>query len=144
MMTDAKVLIVDDEEEFSAALAERMGMRGMKVDVAGSGEDALKAVGEGTYDAIVLDMVMPGMDGIETLKKLKESKPNFQVILLTGHATVDKGVESIKLGAMDFLEKPADLESIIAKVKEAKAQRLVLVEKGQEENIRNILSKKGW
>jgi DNA-binding NtrC family response regulator len=144
IMAEAKVLIVDDEEEFSQALAERMRMRGLSVEIAGNGQEALEKVESGVFDAIVLDMVMPGMDGMETLKKLKEKKPEFQVILLTGHASLDKGVESIKMGAMDFLEKPADLESLTKKIKEARAKRLVLVEKAQEDYIKDILSKKGW
>ena len=143
-MAEAKVLIVDDEEEFSQALAERMRMRGLSVEIAANGQEALEKVESGVFDAIILDMVMPGMDGMETLKKLKEKKPEFQVILLTGHASLDKGVESIKMGAMDFLEKPADLESLTKKIKEAKAKRLVLVEKAQEDYIKDILSKKGW
>jgi len=144
VMAEAKVLIVDDEEEFSQALAERMRMRGLSVEIAANGQEALEKVESGVFDAIILDMVMPGMDGMETLKKLKEKKPEFQVILLTGHASLDKGVESIKMGAMDFLEKPADLESLTKKIKEAKAKRLVLVEKAQEDYIKDILSKKGW
>jgi DNA-binding NtrC family response regulator len=121
-----------------------MRMRGLSVEIAGNGQEALEKVESGVFDAIVLDMVMPGMDGMETLKKLKEKKPDFQVILLTGHASLDKGVESIKMGAMDFLEKPADLESLTKKIKEARAKRLVLVEKAQEDYIKDILSKKGW
>lgn len=143
-MADAKVLIVDDEEEFSQTLAERLRMRGMTVEIAGNGREALEKVEQGDFDAIVLDMVMPGMDGIETLKKLKEKRRELQVILLTGHASVEKGVESIKLGAVDFLEKPADLESLMKKIEDAKISRLIFVEKDQEKSIEDIILKKGW
>ena len=143
-MAEPRVLIVDDEPEFLEALAERLRMRGLRVETARSGLEALNKAAEGTYDAVILDLVMPGLDGIETLKHLKAERPDFQVILLTGHATLPKGVESMKLGALDFLEKPADLETLLAKVKEARARRLMLVRKDQEEKLREILSRKGW
>ncbi len=143
-MPNIKVLIVDDEIEFSEALAERMKMRGVLVDIVNNGQEAVEKVAENTYDAIILDMVMPGMDGIETLKQIKEKKSDFQVILLTGQGTIEKSVESMKLGAVDFLEKPADMDKLMEKIKSAKSNRLVLVEKKQEDQIKDLLSKKGW
>ena len=143
-MAEAKVLLVDDEEEFTEVLSERMKSRGLSVDSATNGEEALKKIKDATYDAIILDLAMPGMDGIDTLKKLLEQNPDLQVILLTGHATVDKSVEAVKLGAKDFLEKPADIEKLIAKIKEAKSERMLIVEKQMEEEIQNILKSKGW
>lgn len=143
-MVHTKVLIVDDEEEFSRTLSERMEIRGLAVDIANNGKEALKKVEDGTYDAIVLDMVMPGMNGIETLKKIKEKKPEFQVILLTGHATIKDGIESMKYGAVDFLEKPADIESLLKKIEDAKSKRLLLVEKNHEQQVKDILSKFGY
>lgn len=143
-MEKTRVLIVDDEEDFSAALSERMNAHGLKVNTASNGADALEKVQQGAYDAIILDLVMPGMDGIETLKRIREKKPELQVILLTGQASLQKGLESMKLGALDFLEKPADFSSLMEKIKEAKAKRMVLVEKKHEKNIKNILKKKGW
>ncbi len=143
-MEKTRVLIVDDEEDFTAALSERMRTRGLTVETASNGTEALKKVQEGTYDAIILDLVMPGIDGIETLKRIREKKPEIQVILLTGQASIEKGVESVKLGALDFVEKPADFSSLLEKIKDAKAKRMVLVEKKHEENIQEILKKKGW
>lgn len=143
-MEKTKVLIVDDEEDFSAALSERMRSRGLVVESVSSGGKALEKVESGAFDAIVLDLVMPGMDGIETLKKIKEKRPELQVILLTGHATLDKGIESMKLGALDFLEKPADFSSLMEKINQAKAKRLVLVEKKYEQQIQDLLKRKGW
>lgn len=139
-----KVLIVDDEADFSQALADRMELRGLKVETAGSGKDALKKVEDSNYDAVILDLVMPEMDGIETLKKVLAKKPNLQIIFLTGHASVGSGVESMKLGALDFMEKPADIDALLKRIEEAKANRLVLVEKDSEASIREILTKKGW
>jgi DNA-binding NtrC family response regulator len=143
-MANLKVLIVDDEIEFSQALAERMEMRGVKVEIAQSGMEAIEKVEKETYDAIILDLVMPGMDGIETLKKIKNKRDEMQVILLTGQGTIEKGVESVKLGAVDFLEKPAHLNELMEKINRAKGNRLVIVEKKQEEQIKEIISKKAW
>ena len=110
---DIKVLLVDDEPHFIKMLAERLSVRGFSVETAGGGSEAVERVKEEPYDAIVLDLLMPEMDGLETLKQLKEINPDLQVILLTGHGTVDKGVEAMKLGAMDFVEKPADFHDLL-------------------------------
>ncbi len=143
-MPEEKVLLIDDEVEFTQALAERMETRGLRVTTAGSGDEAVKHVGQESFDAVILDLFMPGMDGIETLKKLLRKNPDLQVILLTGHATVEKGVEAIKLGAMDFLEKPAEIEKLMELINKAKAQKMLLVEKDMEEKMNAILKKKGW
>ncbi len=139
-----KVLLIDDEKDFLEIMAERMGTRGMDVSTASSAETALKLVDTHSYDAIVLDLQMPNMDGLETLRLLKEKRPELQVILLTGHATVDKGIQAMKLGAMDFLEKPADLGLLTERIKKAQAQKLILVEKKSEEKIRKIMAEKAW
>ena len=139
-----KVLLVDDEEQFLETLAERMRARGMEVTTATSAAEALKKVAEESYDAVILDLLMPQIDGIETLGILKKKNPDIQVILLTGHATVEKGVEAMKLGATDFLEKPASVEILTEKIKKASAKRMVLVEKHTEEKIKEILQEKAW
>lgn len=139
-----KILLIDDEKDFLEALSERMSTRGMTVSTSTSAKEALETVEKGSFDAIVLDLMMPGMDGMEALRILKEKDPKLQVILLTGHATVEKGVEAIKSGALDLLEKPADIETLTRKIKEASAQRMVLVSKESEEKIKDILANKGW
>ena len=139
-----KVLLVDDEKEFLDTLAERMETRGMDVSKATSAPDALEKTEAESYDAIVLDLMMPGMDGIEMLKVLKKKRPEVQVILLTGHATVEKGIEAMKLGAMDFLEKPADLATLTKKIKEAHAKKMILVDKRTETKIKEIIQAKAW
>ena len=143
-MADDKVLLVDDEKEFTRILSERMETRGLTVVTAKNGPAALKKAKKEQFDAIILDMLMPEMDGIETLKRLLEINPDLQVIMLTGHATLEKGVEAVKLGAMDFLEKPADMDKLLAKINEAKAKKMVLVEKRTEQKIKGILKSKGW
>jgi DNA-binding NtrC family response regulator len=139
-----KVLLVDDEQDFVEALAERMEARGMNVNSITSAREALKAVEEETYDAIVLDLQMPEMDGLEVLEAIKEKNPDLQIILLTGHATVEKGVQAMKLGAMDLMEKPADLKALTEKIQQAQANRMVIVEKNTEETIKKILKGKSW
>ncbi len=143
-MADDKVLLVDDEKEFTRILSERMETRGLTVVTAKNGPAALKKAKKERFDAIILDMSMPEMDGIETLKRLLEINPDLQVIMLTGHATLEKGVEAVKLGAADFLEKPADMDKLLAKISEAKAKKMVLVEKRTEQKIKGILKSKGW
>ncbi|WP_321493757.1 response regulator [uncultured Desulfobacter sp.] len=139
-----KVLIIDDEQEFTEALAERMTNRGMTVSTSTSAIEGLKNVEEKSFDVVVLDLQMPEMDGIETLKILKKKKPELQVILLTGHATVEKGIEAMKLGAMDLLEKPADMATLTEKIKKAQAKKMILVEKQAEERIKDIMETRGW
>lgn len=139
-----KVLLVDDEKEFVEGLAERMELRGMNVTACTNPQEALDKVDAEGFDAIVLDLQMPGIDGIEALKHIKEARPEMQVILLSGHATVEKGIEAMKLGAMDFVEKPADINVLTDKIKKAQAKKMILVEEKTEEKVKDILSHKGW
>ncbi|MCP4728075.1 MAG: response regulator [bacterium] len=143
-MAYQKVLLVDDEVEFIETLSERMQVRGLTVDTATTGEDAIKLVGENYYDAIILDLNMPGLDGIETLKRIREQSPDSQIILLTGYATVEKSVEAVKHGAVDFLEKPADLDKLMSIIKEASDKKMMLYEKRAEDDIKKIMKSKGW
>ena len=143
-MAEGKVLLVDDEPEFTEVLSQRMESRGVDVDTAASGGEALEKIKGTSYDAIILDLSMPEMDGIETLRHLLEENPDLQVILLTGYATLEKGVEAVKLGAMDFLEKPAEIQKLMGKIEEAKANKMLLVEKHIEDKIKGILGTKWW
>ena len=139
-----KVLLVDDEQEFVETLAERMRARDMVVSTATSPIDAIDKANKESYDAIVLDLQMPEMDGLEVLKLLKEKNPDLQIILLTGHATVEKGIQAMKFGAMDLVEKPADIKILTEKIKEAQAKKMILVEKNAEEKIKKLIQTKGW
>jgi DNA-binding NtrC family response regulator len=141
---EASVLLVDDEEQFLGTLSQRLETRGLKVDAVTSGEEALKQVEDHNFDAIVVDLAMPGIDGIETLKRLKEKRPDLEIIMLTGHATVKSGIEAMKLGAEDFLEKPVDLNELLEKIGEAKNKRMLVVEKGRQEEIKKIIKSKTW
>ena len=120
----AKVLLVDDEKDFLDIMAERMEARGMDVSTATSAEDALEMVQNESYDAIIMDLMMPAMDGFKALKLFKETKPEVQIILLTANVPEEKCIEAIKLGAMDVIEKPADLNLLTQKIEKAKALKI--------------------
>jgi len=139
-----KILLVDDEKDFTEVLSERMKTRGFSVEIADSGLMAIEKVKVQSYDVIILDLAMPEMDGIDVLKILLKENPDFQIIFLTGHATLEKGIEAVKLGAVEFMEKPVNIEHLLEKVNEAKSRRDLLSEKKTEENIKDILKKKGW
>lgn len=139
-----KILLVDDEKDFLSIMSERMQARGMKVSTAASAWEAIQMAETESFDAIILDLQMPEMDGLEALKVLKAKKPELQIILLTGHATVERGIEAMKLGAMDLMEKPADLKTLTEKIKKAQAKKMILVEKRTEEKIKNIIGGMGW
>jgi DNA-binding NtrC family response regulator len=143
-MNETTVLLVDDEEEFVSALGDRLEARGLEVDTAESGEIALAKAQKRKFDAILLDMSMPGMNGIQTLKGLLGINPDLQVILLTGQATLGQAVDAMKLGALDLLEKPADIETLVVKIAEAAEKRATLADKRAEEQVSEILRKKGW
>jgi len=138
-----KVLLVDDEKEFLEIMSERMESRGMEVTTAASADKVLSLIEKESFDAIVMDFQMPGMDGMEALKAIKDKKPELQIILLTGYATVEKTVEAMKIGATDFLEKPADLEALSEKIKKAKTEKMLIVEKQTEKKIKDILQRYG-
>ncbi|MBI5594131.1 MAG: response regulator [Deltaproteobacteria bacterium] len=139
-----KVLLVDDEMDFLSIMSERMQTRGMAVSTAASAREAIQLTEAESFDAIILDLQMPEMNGLEALKVLKAKKPELQVILLTGHATIENGIEAMKLGAMDLMEKPADLKILAEKIKKARARKMILVEKQSEEKIKHIIGGKGW
>jgi len=119
-----KVLIVDDEKDFLDIMAERMSARGMQVFTTTSAEKALKMILKGSYDAVIMDLMMPEMDGFKALKLFKESRPDIPIILLTANVPEEKCIEAIELGAMDVIEKPADLNLLTQKLEEAKALKM--------------------
>ncbi len=143
-MPDCFVLLVDDEVDFVDVLAERLEARGLKVEAAEDGKTALVRARERTFDAILLDMAMPGLDGIQTLSGLLEINPDLQVILLTGQATLRQAVEAMKLGALDLLEKPVEIETLVARIEDAAFRRSKLDEERIEQKMTEILRKKGW
>jgi two-component system, OmpR family, response regulator len=130
-MEDFKVLIVDDELDFLETIVKRLKRR--KVDATGidSGIKALKLLEEEHFDVVILDVRMPGMDGIETLKEMKKKQPLMEVIMLTGHASVESGVQGMHYGAFDYVMKPADIDELLEKIHEAYARKALHEKKVQ-------------
>ena len=126
-----RVLVVDDEEQFVEQLTERLQLRDYDVTACFSGEQAIEKLKKFNFDVVILDVAMPGMDGIETLRELKKLKPLTEVIMLTGHATVESAIEGMKLGAFDYLLKPTKTDDLVLKVDSAYARKDT-----QEERIR--------
>lgn len=112
------VLLVDDGVDFVRIMAERLRERGYRVAEATDGPAALAALERQSFGTIVLDLVMPGMDGIETLRRIKERDPSARVIVLSGHASGQYVVEALALGALDFMVKPVDIESLLARLED--------------------------
>jgi CheY-like chemotaxis protein len=117
----AKILLVDDEKDFLDIMAERLAARGLDVATADSAEEALKMVIAVSYDAVIMDLMMPEMDGFKALKLFKKSRPDLSIILLTANVPEETRLEAIKLGALDVIEKPADLNLLTQKIEAAKA-----------------------
>ncbi len=114
------VLIVDDEEDFLETIIKRLNKRQVDASGARSGEEALELLKEKTFDVVILDIKMPGgMDGIEALREMKKIQPLAEVILLTGHASVETSIEGMKLGAFDYLLKPIKLDDLLKKIAQA-------------------------
>ncbi len=138
-MKDAKLLLVDDEKGFLDTLTKRLKKRELKVRAVYSGEDALVELKKNSaIEVVVLDVKMPGMDGIETLVEIKQRFPLMEVIMLTGHATVETAIDGMKLGAFDYLLKPCDIDVLISKVNEAIEKKRQHDEKIMEARIKEI------
>jgi DNA-binding NtrC family response regulator len=115
----ARLLIVDDEEQFVEALSERLSMRDYDVTTSLTGEDAIEKITNYNFDVVILDVRLPGIDGTEVLQEMKNLKPLTEVIMLTGHGTVEMAIEGMKLGAFDFLIKPCETEDLTEKIAKA-------------------------
>ena len=118
-MTKPRILLVDDEERFRANLEKMLGAQGLAVKGAGSGAQALEELKLNPCDVIVLDIRMPGMDGLATLKEIKQIDPEVEVIILSGHASMDAAMEINRLGGYDYLMKPCPLEELLLKIEAA-------------------------
>ena len=127
-----RLLLVDDEEDFRTTLANRLKRRNMDVTDAGSGEEAIEIIGQKSFDVAVVDIKMPGMDGIETLRLIRKIDPLLEVILLTGHASVEAGIEGIKSGAYDYVIKPCSVNDLMVKVEDAFRRRMIEKGRAQE------------
>jgi len=143
-MTQPLVLLVDDEAPFVETMTKRLSKRELTVHTAFSGEEALSVLEKHrNMDVVILDVKMPGMDGIETLERIRKQYPLTEVVMLTGHATVESAVEGMKRGAFDYLMKPCDIEQLMDKVKEATRKKRDHEEKIREAKVREALSQHG-
>lgn len=118
-MDTLRVLIVDDEDDFRETIVKRLNARKIIAEGAASGILALKVLEDKDFDVIVLDVKMPDMDGIETLRHIKKLKPEIEVIMLTGHASVEFGLKGMQLGAFDYVMKPAPLNELLDTISQA-------------------------
>ena len=136
-MEKLKIMLVDDEERFLKTTSKLIGKKGYEVLTAQSGEEALEKLKMQNVHVVILDVKMPGMDGNTTLKAIKTLYPLVEVIMLTGHGTMDSAIDGLKSGAFDYLVKPADIDDVMGKAMEAFEKRHLL-----EEKIRFAQSKK--
>ncbi len=139
----ARVLIVDDEKDFVEMFSLRLEGQGEKVSTAYSGKEALKVLESTIIDVVILDIRMPGMDGIDTLKQIKQLYPIIEVIMLTGHGSTQTAVEGMKLGAFDYMIKPADFDDIKLKIKNARKRKDEQEERIRQAEVKLLLRRSG-
>lgn len=138
-----KVLLVDDEKDFIEMLSLRLKEVGEKITVAYSGQEGLDSLGKADIDVVILDIKMPGMDGIETLREIKKKYPLVEVIMLTGHGSTETAVEGMKLGAFDYLMKPADFDDLTLKLEGARKRKDEQQERIRKAEAKLLLRKSG-
>jgi DNA-binding response OmpR family regulator len=138
-MTIAKVLLVDDERPFVETMMKRLNKREVEIMPAYNGQEALEQLEKDNHiEVVILDIKMPVMDGMEALSRIKAKHPLVEVIMLTGHATVETGIEGMKMGAFDYLMKPCNTEELVAKVQAAAARKRQHEEKIMEARLKTI------
>ena len=135
-----RILIVDDEQEFVQALSERLVIRDYDVTATYNGKEAIEEIKAYNYDVVILDVRMPGVDGIDVLKEIKHYKPLTEIIMLTGHATVETAIEGMKLGAYDYLIKPCETEDLITKINGAYNRKADQETRIREAKVKDIIS----
>ena len=118
-MEQLKILIVDDEEDLTSAMAERLEIRGFQVETATNGIDALKRVSEVDFGVLILDVKMPGIDGLQLVAEINRQRLDLPVILLTGHGSVKDAERGMREGAFDYLMKPIDIDALVEKIRNA-------------------------
>ena len=138
------VMLVDDEVPFVEALTKRLKKRNLNILTAFSGREALQTLDKHrNIDVVILDVKMPDLDGIETLREIKKAYPVTEVVMLTGHATVESAIEGMRFGAYDYLMKPCEIEQLMTKVEEATKKKRAHEEKIREARVKEALSKHG-
>lgn len=139
-MKNLQLLLVDDEERFLSTTRSLLDKRGVVTHTANNGKEALRVMEDKRIDVVVLDVKMPDMDGIETLRLIKHRYPLVEVVMLTGHASVDSAVDGMRLGAFDYLMKPCDISDMLKKIQEAFIKKQMTEEKIQKLKVERIIS----
>jgi DNA-binding response OmpR family regulator len=137
-MDEMRIMLVDDEEGFLSTTKNVLERKGINVTTATSGSEALEKLAGGNIDVVILDVKMPGMDGVSALRNIKSRYASVEVIMLTGHGTVESALEGLRSGASDYLTKPIDIDELVAKAEEAFARRKYLEERNRVAQKKNI------
>ena len=139
MVESFKVLVVDDEVDFLETLLKRLRRREIDVEGVESGERALERLDRNPVDVVILDVRMPGMDGIQTLKEIKARYPLIEVIMLTGHASLEAAIQGMELGAFDYLMKPIDIDDLLYKAQDAYKKKWIQAQKARDIEVGDIM-----
>jgi len=138
-MKDSRILLVDDEVVFTGNMSKLLTTRGYRVTAVNSGDNAIHALEEEDFDVVVLDLKMPGMDGITTLQEIKKLGLFTETLILTGHGSIDTALEAIKLGAYDYLTKPCEIDELVDKIEGAWGKKDDEVKKDIQDKIRKVV-----
>jgi DNA-binding NtrC family response regulator len=142
-MARYNVLVVDDEQDFREVIVKKLEKRDLHCDSAPDGSTALSMIKTKNFDVVLLDVKMPGMDGIETLREIKKIAPMVEVVMLTGHASVESGINGIKYGAFDYLMKPMDMDPLMDKLDAAYERKRIQQEKIEMAQIKKDMALPG-
>lgn len=134
-MEEFRVLVVDDELDFLETIVKRLKRRKVSAEGIDSGIKALELLEREHFDVVILDVRMPGLDGIETLKEIKKKRPLMEVIMLTGHASVESGMQGMQYGAFDYVMKPADIDDLLEKIRAAHERKALHEEKVRQQKV---------
>jgi DNA-binding NtrC family response regulator len=137
-MDEMRIMLVDDEEGFLSTTKNVLERKGINVTTAMSGSEALEKLTQEKIDVVILDVKMPGMDGVSALKAIKSRYSSIEVIMLTGHGTVESALDGLRSGASDYLTKPIDIDELVAKAEEAFARRKYLEERNRVAQRKNL------
>ena len=138
-MKGSRILLVDDEVVFTTNMSKLLTNRGYRVTAVNSGDAAIQELEKNDYDVVVLDLKMPGMDGITTLKEIKKLDLFTQTLILTGHGSIDTALEAVRLGAYDYLTKPCEIDDLVNKIEGAWQKKDSEVKEEMQENVQKII-----
>lgn len=138
-MRGSAILLVDDEEVFTSNMSKLLTNRGYRVSAVNNGQSAIQALQEKNYDVVVLDLKMPGMDGITTLKEIKDLGLFTETLILTGHGSIDTALEALKLGAYDYLTKPCEIDDLVEKIERAWSKKDRAEQRDMQEKIKKVV-----